>query len=222
MSFLFPTSLFLFCKQASGSRYRGRIPGPPERLCYCHVCQSECHARLNWVSDRPYCLFSCLGSRARSVCDHCWRTPSFAFFAFIETRVTSWFPFFSHEVDLPSGLLLFVPRVLTCVPVAVCSSPPKSGLDLGLGWRGWGLVCRGPVPLQDGSWSGFSSSLHFMLWPSLLALTPVGLLTKGAKDSVKVHRKLPWVSEAWDAYVIIFSFSWGADEFPDYKYVYLF
>ena len=35
----------------------------------------------------------------------------------------------------------------------------------------------------------------FVLWPSLSALTPVGLLTKEAHDTVTVDRKLPRVLE---------------------------
>lgn len=36
--------------QASRSRYCGCVPGSSERLCHCHVCQSECHSRFHWVT----------------------------------------------------------------------------------------------------------------------------------------------------------------------------
>ena len=74
-----------------------------------------------------------------------------------------------REVDPLSGVLLFVPRVLTCVPVAVCPFPPKGALDLGPGG-----VCRGLAPLQDGSWSGFSSSLCFRALAKFVRLNSCG------------------------------------------------
>lgn len=56
--------------------------------------------------------------------------------------------------------------------------------------------------LSDVAWSGFSSSLSFLLWLTSLTLTTVSVFTEDANDTVTDDRKFPGVSGPWGVFLL--------------------